>query len=315
MADPTQAAAPGLAAPVVFGPASTGAAGADEPGGARRFASVAAVFFENKLAIIGLVVVVAMFAFCFLGPLFYHTDQVHTNLNKVTLPPGAGHPLGTDDTGYDELGRLMAGGQTSLIVGLAAAIIATFFGGLWGAVSGYAGGVVDSVMMRVVDVILSIPTLFLLLFMAAIFRPTRPMLIILIAAVSWLITSRLVRSETLTLKMREYVQAARVMGGSSRYNLFRHVLPNAIGTIAVNITFQVADAILLLAAMSYLGLGVPPPQTDWGGMLSQGVDYIFAGYWWLIYPPGLAIVLTVVAFNFIGDALRDSLESRLQVNQ
>ncbi len=114
-----------------------------------------------------------MFAFCFLGPLFYHTDQVHTNLNKVTLPPGAGHPLGTDDTGYDELGRLMAGGQTSLIVGLAAAIIATFFGGLWGAVSGYAGGVVDSVMMRVVDVILSIPTLFLLLFMAAIFRPTR----------------------------------------------------------------------------------------------------------------------------------------------
>ena len=105
------------------------------------------------------------------------------------------------------------------------------------------------------------------------------------------------------------------MGGNSRYNLLRHVLPNAIGTIAVNVTFQVADAILLLAAMSYLGLGVPPPQTDWGGMLSQGVDYIFAGYWWLIYPPGLAIVLTVVAFNFIGDALRDSLESRLQVNQ
>jgi peptide/nickel transport system permease protein len=269
----TQAAAPGLAAP----PAS--ATGADEAGGVRRFASVAAVFFENKLAIIGLVVVVVMFAFCFLGPLFYHTDHVHTNLNRVTLPPGTGHPLGTDDTGYDELGRLMIGGQTSLTVGLAAAIIATFFGGLWGAVSGYAGGFVDSVMMRVVDVILSIPTLFLLLFMAAIFRPTRPMLIILIAAVSWLITSRLVRSETLTLKVREYVQAARVMGGSSRYNLFRHVMPNAIGTIAVNVTFQVADAILLLAAMSYLGLGVPPPQTDWGGMLSQGVDYIFAGYW------------------------------------
>jgi peptide/nickel transport system permease protein len=309
MADPTQTAAPGLTAQV------TTAAGTDEPGAVRRFASVTAVFFENKLAIIGLVVVVAMFAFCFLGPFFYHTDQVHANLNQVTLPPGAGHPLGTDNTGYDELGRLMIGGQTSLIVGLAAAIIATLFGGLWGAVSGYAGGIVDSVMMRAVDVVLSIPTLFLLLFMAAIFRPTRPMLIILVAAVSWLVTSRLVRSETLTLKVREYVQAARVMGGSSRYNLFRHVLPNAIGTIAVNVTFQVADAILLLAAMSYLGLGVPPPQTDWGGMLSQGVDYIFAGYWWLIYPPGLAIVLTVVAFNFIGDALRDSLESRLQVNQ
>jgi peptide/nickel transport system permease protein len=141
------------------------------------------------------------------------------------------------------------------------------------------------------------------------------MLIILIAAVSWLVTSRLVRGETLTLKVRDYVQAARVMGGSRRYNLLRHVLPNAIGTIAVNVTFQVADAIVLLAAMSYLGLGIPAPQTDWGGMLSQGVDYIYSGYWWLIYPPGLAIVATVVAFNFIGDALRDSLESRLQAGQ
>jgi len=103
-----------------------------------------------------------------------------------------------------------------------------------------------------------------------------------------------------------------VMGASGRYSMFRHVLPNAVGTIAVNVTFQVADAILLLAAMSYLGLGVPAPSTDWGGMLSDGVNYSFSGYWWLIYPPGLAIVLTVVAFNFIGDALRDSLESRLQ---
>ena len=308
MADPTQNTAPGLAG-------QAGAAVADNSGGMRRLASVTSVFFENKLAIIGLVVVVAMFVFCFLGPVFYHTDQVHANLSQVTLPPGTGHPLGTDNTGYDELGRLMAGGQTSLIVALAAAIIATVFGGLWGAVSGYAGGIVDSVMMRVVDVVLSIPALFLLLFMAAIFRPTRLMLIILIAAVSWLVTSRLVRGETLTLKVREYVQMARVLGGSRRYNLFRHVLPNAIGTIAVNVTFQVADAIVLLAAMSYLGLGIPAPQTDWGGMLSQGVDYIFSGYWWLIYPPGLAIVATVVAFNFIGDALRDSLESRLQVNQ
>jgi peptide/nickel transport system permease protein len=315
MTDPSQASAPGLAAAPVAtsaGPAAVVPSAGSPPGTVRRMGSAAAVFFENRLAIVGLVVVVAMFAFCFLGPLFYHTDQVHTNLSQVTLPPGNGHPLGTDDVGYDELGRLMVGGQTSLMVGLAAAIIATFFGGLWGAVSGYAGGIVDSVMMRVVDVLLSIPTLFLLLFMAAIFRPSRPMLIILIAGVSWLITSRLVRGETLTLKVREYVQAARVMGASSRYNLFRHVVPNAIGTIAVNVTFQVADAILLLAAMSYLGLGVPAPQTDWGGMLSQGVNYIYSGYWWLVYPPGLAIVLTVVAFNFIGDALRDSLESRLR---
>lgn len=286
--------------------------GAVGPGRLRGYGSFATVFFENKLAIAGVVIVVFMFAFCFLGPLFYHTDQVHTNLNQVTLPPGAGHPLGTDSVGYDELGRLMVGGQTSLTVGLSAAIIATVIGSLWGAISGYAGGLVDSVMMRTVDVLLSIPTLFLLLFMATIFQPTRLVLIIIIAAVSWLVTSRLIRGETLSLKVREYVQAAKVMGASGRYSMFRHVLPNAVGTIAVNVTFQVADAILLLAAMSYLGLGVPAPSTDWGGMLSDGVNYSFSGYWWLIYPPGLAIVLTVVAFNFIGDALRDSLESRLQ---
>ena len=290
----------------------SGPDGAVGPGRLRGYGSFAAVFFENKLAIAGVVIVVFMFAFCFLGPLFYHTDQVHTNLNQVTLPPGPGHPLGTDSVGYDELGRLMVGGQTSLTVGLSAAIIATVIGSLWGAISGYAGGLVDSVMMRTVDVLLSIPTLFLLLFMATIFQPTRLVLIIIIAGVSWLVTSRLIRGETLSLKVREYVQAAKVMGASGRYTMSRHVLPNAIGTIAVNVTFQVADAILLLAAMSYLGLGVPAPSTDWGGMLSDGVNYSFSGYWWLIYPPGLAIVLTVVAFNFIGDALRDSLEARLQ---
>jgi peptide/nickel transport system permease protein len=278
----------------------------------RAFDSFLAVFLENKLAILGLVIVAFMFLFSFVGPLFYHTDQVHTHLIEVTLAPRSGHPLGTDGVGYDELGRLMVGGQTSLIVGLLAALIATFIGGLWGAVSGYFGGVIDSIMMRAVDVLLSIPTLFLLLFMASIFTPTVPLLIIIIAAVSWLVTSRLVRGEALSLKGRDYVLAARSMGATGRYNLFRHIIPNSIGTIAVNVTFQVADAILLLAAMSYLGLGVPSPDTDWGGMLSEGVNYSFSGYWWLIYPPGLAIVITVVAFNFIGDALRDSLESRLQ---
>lgn len=269
------------------------------------------VFMQNKLAVVGFAIIVVIVAFCFLGPLFYHTDQVHTRLGQVTLPPGEGHPLGTDGVGYDVLGRLMAGGQSSLEVALVAAAIATLFGSLWGAVAGYVGGVVDAFMMRIIDVLLSIPTLFLLLLMASIFRPSKPVLMIVIGLVSWLIPARLIRGETLTIKTREYVQAARGMGGGGAYNLLRHVLPNAVGTIAVNGTFQVADAILAIAAMSYLGLGVPPPAADWGGMLSDGINYIYAGYWWLIYPPGLTIVLTVVAFNFIGDAVRDSFESRL----
>ncbi len=277
-----------------------------------RWRAVLTTFAANKLAIVGIGVVVLMFAFSFLGPVFYHTDQVHTNLSQVTLPPGAGHPLGTDGVGYDELGRLMVGGRTSLTVGLAAAIVATLLGALWGALSGYIGGFVDTILMRVVDVLLSIPTLFLLLFMASIFQPSKTQLILVIAGVSWLVTSRLIRGEVLTLKVRQYVSAAGLMGGSHAYRLMRHVLPNAVGTLAVNVTFQVADSILLLASMSYLGLGVQAPDTDWGGMLSDGVNYSYSGYWWLIYPAGLAIVITVIAFNFIGDALRDALESRLR---
>jgi peptide/nickel transport system permease protein len=129
---------------------------------------------------------------------------------------------------------------------------------------------------------------------------------------SWLVPARLVRGETLTLRVREYVSAVRVMGGTSRRIVLRHIIPNAIGTIVVNATFQVADAILLLAALGFVGLGVPAPLTDWGGMLANGVNYALDGYWWEIYPAGIAIVLVVVAFNFVGDALRDAFEVRLQ---
>jgi len=167
-------------------------------------------------------------------------------------------------------------------------------------------------MMRIVDVLLSIPPLFLLIVAAVIWHPSVLVLILIIAFLSWLIPARLIRGETLTLRVREYVQSVKVMGGSRRRIVLRHIVPNAIGTIVVNATFQVADAILFLAALGFLGLGVQPPQTDWGSMLSNGVNYAISGYWWEIYPAGIAIVLVVVAFNFIGDALRDSLEVRLQ---
>ncbi|MHB8295665.1 MAG: ABC transporter permease [Acidimicrobiales bacterium] len=273
---------------------------------------IAGVFTQNKLAVAGLVIVVLMVLFCFVGPLFYHTDQVHTHLASADQGPSASHLLGTTNVGYDELGRLMVGGQTSLEVGLAAAFVATAFGVLWGSIAGFVGGVVDSFMMRVVDTFLAIPPLFLLLFLAAVIRPNVAIMIFVVALVAWLGPARLVRAETLSLRVRDFVSAVKVMGGSRRRIVFRHLIPNAIGTIVVNATFQVADAILLIAALSFLGLGIPPPATNWGAMLSSGVTYIYDGYWWLIYPPGIAIVLTVVAFNFIGDALRDSLEVRLQ---
>jgi peptide/nickel transport system permease protein len=276
------------------------------------FARGLEVFLENKLALVGVILVIAIFAFCFLGPLAYHTDQIHVNLANENLPPGAGRPLGTDDNGYDILGRLMTGGQISLEVGLAAAVLATALGTLWGAVAGYFGGVVDAVMMRLVDALLSIPTLFLALVVVSMFPPTETELILVIALTSWLTTSRLIRGEALSLRMRDYVQAMRVMGGGSARAVFRHIAPNAIGTIVVNATFQVADAILLVVALSYLGLGIRPPQTDWGGMLNAGINSVYDGYWWQIFPAGIMIILVVIAINFIGDALRDAFEVRLQ---
>ena len=270
------------------------------------------VFLENKLAIVGLVYVVLMFLFCFVGPIFYRQDVIHTDISNITQSPSSAHILGTDIVGKDVLALLMVGGQTSLEIGVAAAGIALILGVVWGAVAGFVGGWVDQLMMRIVDSLLSIPTLFLLLVLAAMFVPSIPMLIGIVALVAWLVPARLIRGETLSLRSREFVDAVRVMGGSNTRIVLRHIIPNTIGTIMVNATFQVADAILLIATLSYLGLGVPPPATNWGDMLSEGVTYTFDGYWWLIYPAGLAIVTTVVAFNLIGDAMRDAFEVRLQ---
>lgn len=276
------------------------------------FRRALAVFSENRLAVFGIGIIVFWVLFCFVGPLVYHTDQVHTNLAISNEPPSSQHWLGTDPTGYDELGRLMYGGQASLTVGIAAAVLATFFGTIYGAVSGYIGGATDSVLMRIVDGLLAIPPLFLLLVLASIYSPGPAMMILLIAFLSWLGAARLIRGEALSLRVREYVQAVRVMGGSNTRAILRHIAPNAIGTVVVFASFTVADSIILLSVLGYLGLGLQPPHTDWGGMLSTATTYINSGYWWLIYPPGIAIITVAIAFNFMGDALRDAFEVRLQ---
>lgn len=270
-------------------------------------------FAQNRLAVLGLAILVGFFLFCFFGPLVYHTDQVHTQLGEANLPPGSpGHPLGTTNTGYDVLGRLMLGGRSSLIIGVGAALLASVFGAIWGAIAGYVGGPVDAVMMRIVDAFLSIPLLFFLLFMSRVVTPSVTTLTLGIALFAWLGPARLVRGETLTLRTREYVQAVRTMGGGNTRVVTRHILPNTVGTIMVNATFQVADAVLALAALSYLGLGIPPPHAEWGGMLADGIQFVYDGYWWMIALPGGAIVLLVIAFNFIGDALRDVFDVRLR---
>jgi peptide/nickel transport system permease protein len=276
------------------------------------WAVVARTFAQNRLAMVGVGVVVVVTLFSFLGPLFHHTDQLNPNLLGVNLAPGGGHVLGTDSEGFDILGRLMDGGQSSIEVGLAVGIIATLLGLIYGAISGFFGGAVDGVLMRVVDVAYAIPVVFLFIFMAQIYKPSLTLLIVLLVAVSWLIPARLVRGETLSLRTREYVQAVQVMGGRSWRIIVRHIIPNTIGTIMVTVTFQIANAILTLAVLQYLGFGLPPSTPTWGSMLSDGTTYLQDGYWWQVYPPLILIVITVVAFNFIGDALQDAFDVRLQ---
>lgn len=270
-------------------------------GRARR---ILAVLRAYPLATAGGLLIIAMTLFCYAGPVLYHTDQVHVFLSQANLSPRAGHPLGTDNDGSDELGRLMKGGQVSLLVGAAAGLLAVLLGSMWGAIAGYAGGAVDAVMMRVVDAGIAIPAIILLLLLSSVYRPSATLLIVVIAGTSWLSTARLVRAEALTLRTREYVQAARVMGGGSLRAILRHIAPNALGTISVNATFQIANAILLLVTLSWLGLGVQFPSVDWGDMLGAATQTIDNGYWWQVVSPAGAIVVIVVAFVILGDGLR-----------
>ncbi len=270
------------------------------------------VFRQNRLALAGLIIVLGFVLFCFVGPIFYHTNQIATDVPLANRPPSLNHLLGTDAVGYDELGRLMVGGQITLLVALAVAVLATSIGLIWGCVAGVSPSAVDNLMMRIVDAALAIPGIFLLIFLNSILKPSVFVLIFVITALAWLVPSRLVRAEVLSIRERPFVEASRAAGATRVRIILRHMVPNVFGTVAVNATFQVADAVLTVAALSFLGLGIPPPAANWGSMLANGVNYTFAGYWWQIWPAGLCIVAVVVGFNFIGEGLRDAIDVRLR---
>jgi peptide/nickel transport system permease protein len=269
-------------------------------------------FLRQRMGVVGLLIIIVMILFSFVGPLVYKTNQVQTNVLAITLAPGGKHPLGTDAAGYDVLGRLMFAGQSSLEVGVAAAVIAAIIGTVLGAVAGFTGGWLDAALMRIVDALVAIPALLIVLLIATIVTPSTGTVILVLGLLSWLTTARLVRGEVLVIRRLDYVRAAESFGERRWRILYEHVVRNVVGTVVVQATFEVANAILLLAALSFLGLGPPPPAANWGGMLTDGLNYIADGYWWLIYPAGVCIVLTVVAFNLLGDGLRDVVEVRLR---
>lgn len=269
-------------------------------------------YMSNKLAVVALLLVILIILFCFFGPMVYHTDQVSTNLIANNQAPGGSNPLGTDENGFNELGRIMLGGQSSFEIGAFAALIAIIVGTLYGAISGLVGGLLDAVMMRFVDVLLSIPYLIIVLVLATKYNGTVVTISLVLGIFSWLVPARLVRGEVLTLRERDFVVAARTMGASRTRLIFRHLIPNAMSVTIVNLTFLIADSILFLALLGFLGFGLQFPSTSWGDMLGNAQQYVQNGEWWLVYPVGGLLVVVVLCFNLIGDALRDAVDVRLR---
>ncbi|MGZ3496289.1 MAG: ABC transporter permease [Vulcanimicrobiaceae bacterium] len=257
------------------------------------------------IASVGIAWVVVAAIACTVVPAILHLSATVTDVAHAYAAPNAAHLLGTDGLGRDELARLLIGGRITLAVGAVAAVVAMLIGTIYGALCGFYGGWLDMALMRVVDVFLAVPTIFLLIVLAAMFSGNLLTLMFVIGATSWLGPARLVRGEVLSLKERLYVEAARSLGANDARIIFLHVVPNAFGTIVTTTTFMIATAMLAETALSYLGIGVRAPMPSWGNLLSSAQSDIFAGAYWLILPPGLAILMTVCALNFIGDWLRE----------
>jgi peptide/nickel transport system permease protein len=276
-------------------------------------------FASNRLAVIAVAVLVLIILFCYLGPVFYHSNQTISNPLNASLAPGepsplggATHVLGTDENGFDELGRIMVGGQSALEIGIFAALVSIVIGTLYGAISGLIGGVFDAVAMRFVDILLSIPYLLIVLVLSTKYSGTVVTISLVLGVFSWLVPARLVRGEVLSLRERDFVIAAQTMGASRTRLIFRHLIPNAMSVTIVNVTFLFADAIIFIALLGFLGFGLQFPNTSWGDMLGNADQYVQNGQWWLVYPVGGMLVVVVLCANLIGDALRDAVDVRLR---
>lgn len=278
-----------------------------------RYSHVWRRFRRHKLAMLGLAFLALTTALAIFAPWIapHNPDALDlATSGGIPVGPSWAHPFGTDDLGRDILSRVIYGGRVSLFVGFLAMAISVTVGATLGAVSAYAGGWLDNVIMRVVDVLMSIPTFFLILSLNANLTPSVWNVIIAIGLLSWMPISRIVRGEVLSLMNREYVQAARAVGARAPRILFRHLLPNAMAPIIVQATLGIAEAILMESALSFLGMGVQQPMSSWGSMLQASKQYIDSA-WWMSVFPGLFISLTVLGFNFVGDSLRDALDPRL----
>jgi peptide/nickel transport system permease protein len=281
-------------------------------------------FRRHKMAMFGAVMLILLFLYSFGGAFFFSESYANlTETGNRLSPPSAEHPFGTDTIGRDILARTIYGGQISLLIGIAAVVVMVMIGVLVGAMSGFFGGAVDSVLMRITEAVITIPSLFLLLVMAKFFGGRVPdmtvfgrtfsgsvvVIIIIIGLTSWTFLARIVRAQFLSLRENDFIMAARATGTPTHEIIFRHILPNTLAPIIVAATIGIAAAIISEAYISFLGMGVQPPTATWGNMLDGAYNYIDTAPW-LWFFPGLLILLTVLSINFVGDGLRDALDPR-----
>lgn len=271
-------------------------------------------FRRNKLAMFGMLVIVILIIFSLLAPFISHYDPNEIDLYKIESSPEGTHWLGTDELGRDMFSRLLYGGRVSLAVGIFASLAEIAIGVSLGSVAGFYGGAVDSVIMRITDIIMCFPFFVVAIALAAMVGPSMTNLIFIIAILEWTKIARIVRAEILSLKNRDYIKAARSLGLGNIRIIIEHVLPNTFASIMVFSTLAIANGILTEAALSFLGLGVRPPQPSWGNMLAAAQSMRVLQYeWWMWIPPGMMVFITVISINFLGDGLRDALDPKLKV--
>lgn len=268
---------------------------------------VARTILADKLAITGLAGLGIITLSAIVGPLISPYDPTATNLAAMLQGPSLAHPLGTDRFGRDILTRILVGARTSLLVAFVGVGIATGIGVPMGAASGYYEGVVGETIMRIADIVFSFPALLLALALVTILGQTRINVIVAIGLVYWPVFARITRGSVLSVKEEDFVQASRAIGDSDTRIIFAEILPNVLAPVIVQATISLAVAVLVESALSFLGLGVPPPDPSWGRMLAASRDFMTQAPWWVV-APGVSIMLTVLSFNFVGDALRDSLD-------
>ncbi len=268
-------------------------------------------FRRNKLAITGGVIVITLFLVSLFASFISPSDPGKIDVKEILLPPSSEHIFGTDELGRDVLSRVIYGSRISLKVGFVAVGIATIIGIIVGLISGYYGNLIDSLLMRFVDIMLCFPTFFLILAVIAILEPSIYNIMIVIGITGWMGVARLIRAEVLSLKGREFILAEKSVGASDFVIIIKHILPNAMAPVLVAATLGVAGAILTESALSFLGIGVQPPTPSWGNILTSGKDNIEIA-WWLSVFPGLAILVTVLGYNLLGEGIRDAIDPRLR---